>query len=139
MIIDKELQVSDAQAITATAVSTNAIDLTKAGDILENLYLVVRVNVALSNAADDGTVTFSLIGATAADLTTGQVTYFSTSAIAEASLTAGTEPVKVRVPLGITTRYLGVKYTVGGTGNLNAGSVDAFFTPAVDTNVANAT
>ena len=53
MIIDKTLEFSDAQALTATAASTNSIDLTVARDVGVGmpLYINVTVDVALAGTS----------------------------------------------------------------------------------------
>lgn len=139
MILDQQLTFSDAQA-KATGVfdsaadfdSTNIVDLSAAGDRLEDMYLVIRVDTAVQSAGS-ATVGFSL--QTCATINGTYSTLLSTAAIAKTSLTANTEVLKARVPLGVK-RFLKVVYTVG-TAALTAGKFDAFLTPAVDTNFAN--
>jgi hypothetical protein len=68
MLMDADLLFSDAQAITAQAASTNAIDLGAlfAGNsgrplgLGEPLYLAVTVDVAMTDASSDSTLTVEL-------------------------------------------------------------------------------
>lgn len=148
MYVDSQIELSDAQAVTATAISANVYDLfsmTTGGasapvtpnarlDIgTDDLFLVVN-SLAAATAAGAATVTITLESADDAALTTNAIVHYSTAAIPKASLTAGTNQVKIRVPRGLYRRYLGVRYTVA-TGPLTAGSFDAFLTPVVDNNV----
>lgn len=143
MFVDTQTELSDAQAVTATAISTNVIDLQAAlgggtniagGNTLldigqgENVYLVVNTAVTATDTGSDATLTVSLETATDAGLTTGAVVHFSTAALAFASFaTAGTQLVAIKLPAADYKRYLGVRYTVAA-GPLTAGAFDAFLT-----------
>lgn len=119
MILDADLLFSNQQAITATAESTNTLDLGVAGDAIGQeltIHVVVdttfatltSLTVSLETSADDSTWTTVLSG----------------PAIAAASLTKGANIFCVRVPQGLS-RYVRLKYTVGGS-NATAGKVTAF-------------
>jgi len=130
MILDKTNEFSDGQAVTATAISTNVIDLNPSGanDDLdigagEPVWLVVQADET-ATAAGAATVTVTLESSAAAGLTSSKV-HFSTAALALANLTAGAELARVRLPGGDYLRYLGVRYTVA-TGPLTAGSFSTF-------------
>jgi hypothetical protein len=133
MMLDALLQFSAAQAVTATAVSTNTIDLSVARDMAPGtaLHAVFAVDVA-ATAAGAATVTFEIISSAAADLSSPDV-LASSGPIPKADLTAGRRPIGVALnpaallatPIG--RRYLGVRYTVG-TGPLTAGSFSAYLT-----------
>lgn len=130
MIIDNQLYLSKAQAVTASADSTNTIDLGAAGDARESeLWVVGQVNTTADSAADTATVTVAI--QTCATIDGTYITLYTTSAIAQASLVAGAETLKVKLPLGVL-RFVKGRYTVG-TENLTAGKFNLFLTPAVDT------
>ena len=123
MITDKLLRVSEDQALTTTAVSTNTIDLSVARDVGEgtSLYMNFAVTEALANGTS---VTFEVITSASANLGTPTV-IGSSAAIVTASLTLGKNIVVTLNPdiAGKGQRYLGARYTVAGT--YNAGKVTA--------------
>ena len=87
MITDALLRVSENQALTTTAVSTNTIDLSVARDVGEGtaLYMNFAVTEALANGTS---VKFEVISSAAANL--GSPTVIgSTDAILTAALTLG--------------------------------------------------
>lgn len=132
MITDALLQLSAAQAVTATAVSTNTIDLSQARDMGPGgeLYATFGVDVA-ATAAGAATVTFQIISSAAANLGTPTV-LTQTDALGKAELTLGKA---FSLPMGnailaaqkLGQRYLGVQYTVA-TGPLTAGSFTCHIT-----------
>lgn len=123
MITDQLLRVSNAQAVTTTAVSTDTVDLGQARDIGagENLYMNFTVGTAFAG----GTSTeFQVISSASADLSSPTV-LGSSGAIATAGLTAG-KRLAVRVNPTINgngQRYFGARYVVSGTNT--AGTVTA--------------
>ena len=123
MITDKLLRVSEDQALTTTAVSTNTIDLSVARDVGEgtSLYMNFAVTEALANGTS---VTFEVITSASANLGTPTV-IGSSAAIVTASLTLGKNIVVTLNPdiAGKGQRYLGARYTIAGT--FNAGKVTA--------------
>lgn len=143
MIIDKFNEFSDAQAVTATAISTNVIDLYPVGSLQgtntlrdigtgEDIYLVVKTAVNCTDTSSDATLTVTLESDSTENLATTPTVHFSTGAIAFAGFaTAGTNLAVIRLPAGNYERYLGVRYTVA-SGPLTAGAFDAFLTKNVD-------
>jgi hypothetical protein len=144
MYIDTNLEFSDAQAVTATAISTNVydtlsvaagagstgiggntlVDLGQAAD----LYLVVLTQTTCTDSGSDATLTITLESDSTANLATSATVHFSTGAIAFADFaTAGTRLITVKLPHGQYERYLGLRYTVA-SGPLTAGAFDAFLT-----------
>ena len=123
MITDSLLRVSEDQALTTTAVSTNTVDLSVARDMGEGttLYMNFAVTEALANGTS---VTFEVITSASANLGTPTV-IGSSAAIVTASLTLGKNIVVTLNPsiAGKGQRYLGARYTVAGT--YNAGKVTA--------------
>tara|TARA_B100001248_G_scaffold162296_1_gene122436 strand:+ start:401 stop:832 length:432 start_codon:yes stop_codon:yes gene_type:complete len=123
MITDSLLRVSEDQAVTSTAVSTNTVDLGVARDMGEGTTLYM--NFALTEAFASGTsVTFEVITSASANLGTPTVIGAS-AAIATSALTLGKNIVVTLNPdiAGKGQRYLGARYTVAGT--YNAGKVTA--------------
>lgn len=122
MITDKFLRVSDSQAVTSTAVSTDTIDLSVARDMGEGQDLFMNFAVTeAALAAGAATVEFQVIGSTAAALSS-PVVLGSSGAIGKASLTLGAN-VAVRINPQVASlglRYLGANYVVS-TGPLTAG------------------
>jgi hypothetical protein len=131
MWLDKQLEFSDSQAVTATAISTNVVDLNTAFNYNtgvdigtgEDVYLVLQVDAA-ATAAGAATVQIALESSAAAGLTSSTV-HFTSANYALTDLTAGKTLLAVKLPSGTYLRYLGVRYTVG-TGPLTAGSFSAF-------------
>lgn len=124
MITDALLRVSDAQAVTASAVSTNTIDLGVARDIGEgrDLYMVFTITETFATLTS---LTFNIVTDDNAALSSPTV-IGATGAITLASgnLAAGKQHV-VRIPPAIAAkgeRYLGASYTVGGS-SATAGKV----------------
>ena len=143
MYIDKQNEFSDAQAVTATAISTNVIDLyagtgaSAANNVLrdigagEDVYLVVLTQTAATDSGSNATLTVTLESDSTANLATSPTVHFSTAALAFAAFSpAGTTLAAVKLPIGSYERYLGVRFTVG-SGPLTAGAFDAFLTKDV--------
>lgn len=123
MITDKLLRVSDAQAVTTTAVSTDTIDLSVARDIGEGKELLMHF--AVTTAMAGGTsIKFEVISSASANL--GSPTVIGSSdAIVTADLTLG-KSIAVGINPQIASegqRYLGARYTVAGT--YTAGTITA--------------
>ena len=123
MITDKLLRVSEDQALTTTAVSTNTIDLSVARDMGEGQELFM--NFAVTAALTGGTsVKFEVIQSASADLSSPTV-IGSSDAVVTASLVAGyNTAVRVNPQIGSKgQRYIGARYTISGT--YSAGTVTA--------------
>ena len=148
MFIDTNLEFSDAQAVTSTAISEDVYDTLSiaagggsagisgngSGNTLVDLgqsaelYLVVQTAVTCTDTGSDATLTITLESDSTANLATAPTVHFSTGAIAFANFaTAGTRLVTVCLPQGLYKRYLGLRFTVG-SGPLTAGAFDAFLT-----------
>lgn len=133
MYVDALLEMSDAQAVTATAISTNVIDLGPVTDNVlrdigtgEDVYLMVVVDTTFT-AAGAATLTASLLSDSTANLATSPTTHFSTAAIPVASLVAGFVIAAIKLPAGSYEQYLGMNYAVA-TGPMTAGKANAFLT-----------
>lgn len=124
MMYDKLNTFGTDQAVTTTAPSTDIVDLGAARDMGngEPLELVVLVTQSVT-AAGAATVTFTLETDDTAGFST-PVVLASSGAIGKAALPAGTEVLRVKVPLD-AERFLRTNYTVA-TGPLTAGTFTAF-------------
>ncbi|SDL07475.1 hypothetical protein SAMN05428953_12657 [Mesorhizobium muleiense] len=129
MILDQQTLLSDAQAITVTAVSTNVIDL---GPIASGLVrdigkgkpipLLIQVTEAFA-AAGAGTLTFAL--QVDNDVAFGSpTTVWTSAAIGKAELIPGKVIIPEFIPRGTNERYMRLSYTVA-TGPMTAGKVTA--------------
>jgi len=118
MILDAQTLLSDAQAVTADAVSTNTVDL---GNVTpkrslgdgEPMCVVVQVDVAADATTGDETYVFEFIQSANANLSSADV--LVSRDIARASLTAGSVHVIGIPPKAVTKQYVGLNYNVGGT------------------------
>jgi len=121
-----------AQAVTATAVSTNVMDLRAVGGspaLVDNgilggqgLFLIVICSAAFNNLTS---LTVTLESDSASGLGSSPVVHFSSGAIALAALTANTTLIRIPLPVADYKRYLGLRYTVAGTAP-STGSLLAF-------------
>lgn len=141
MIFDKQTQFSAAQAITATAASTNVIDLLAAGipygddaaltrdQGLFDIPLLIQVVTTFDNLT-------TLVAAVQTDDNSSfssPTTVVSSPAIPLASLTAGYQFVFDRIPRKTSERYIRLHYTVAGTAP-TAGAVTAGVVASVQAN-----
>lgn len=138
MIIDKELELADGQAVTASAISENVIDsgaLPNPKDIGlgEQMYAVIQVDEAAA-AAGAATVDFSIESDSTADLATSPSVHITTGPISKDDLVVGYQRI-VPLPPGDYERYMGMRFTVA-TGPLTAGQFSVFFTPDPQKNVS---
>lgn len=118
MIFDVLNQVSDAQSLTATALSDKSIDL---GNVTvkrrvgtgEPMTWAVQVDVAADHTTGNETYQVDVVQSDNADLSSADV--LESQVISYADLTAGAVryiDMPVKTP---TKRYIGLQYTLGGT------------------------
>ena len=121
MILDKQNLFSEDQAVTATADSTNIIDL---GDDLDlGLSSVIETFVQVTtDFATLTSLTVSLV-TSADEAFSSPVTLVSSAAIAAADLVAGKQ-FSLRALPHDTDRYVKLTYTVGGS-DATAGKIFA--------------
>jgi hypothetical protein len=116
MILDKLGTLCDAQALTATAISANVVDLGAAANGLpdgEPLEVVLSVDVAADATTGDETYDVSVDTSAVVGLTTP--TQLISRTIAAADLAAGSKH-HFPLPQGVNMlRYLGINFTLGGT------------------------
>lgn len=123
MIMDKRLQVSSDQALTATAVSTDVIDLGHAANVGpgEPLWLVVVAKTGLGGTSPTLAISIETDDNSAFS---SAVTLATGPTLAAAAFATGQQIV---MPLTLTNeRYLRAKYTMGGTSP--TATVDAWIT-----------
>lgn len=132
MYVDKQLEFSDAQAVTATANSENVVDLGLAGEDIgagQEMYVVIGLPVAMTDAGSDSTVEVKLVQDDNDALSSpSDVQTIGTFGAASA---AGSRLFARVAPDAVTERYLGISYTVAN-GDLTTGSFDAFMTLDID-------
>ena len=143
MIRDALLQVSTAQALTTTAVSTDSIDLSSAATaghgaaVGVNPHSIgtgekIRLFVDVVTTLLGGTsVVFEIISASDAALTSDIEVLGASDAYLAADLVDTREPIIVEInpdpgnAQGRMQRYIGARYTIDGT--FTSGAVDAGF------------
>ena len=144
MFIDSKELLSDAQALTATAISTYVYDLLPSGGSInagdtggptantvvnigagKPLYLYIHVHTVLDSSGEAATLIASL--ESSADTSNGTPTvHWASSLIAEATLAAGYWIAKgIALPPGSYKRYICVNYTVG-TESFTSGKVSSW-------------
>lgn len=134
MILDKLLMFSEKQAVTASAASTDVIDL----DPIDGTRRDIGVGYPLefwatvdTTATAAGAATLNVQLQTSPDNSTW-TTIYDSGALALAALTAGKRLFSAKVPAGVQ-RYLRVNYVVG-TGPLTAGAFTSGINLDVDNN-----
>ena len=143
MIFSLQQLFSDDQAVTATAVGTNVIDLGVRGTPLDAAAALIGdkgkgIDVPLlaqvtTDFATLTSLTITVETSANSDLSSSTVLY-SSGAVLLASLVAGYQIPLQKLTNGVTGRYLGVRYTVGGS-NATAGAITAGLTMGNQTNV----
>jgi hypothetical protein len=116
MFMDALGLVSDAQALTATAVSTNTIDLGSQSvtpDIGTGEEVGFGVSIDVALAGTTPTLTLEVIQSASAALSSPTV--LASQLLAAAQVTIGKLNF-IAIPMGaITQRYIGLRYTLAGT------------------------
>lgn len=127
MKVDAQLQFSDDQALTATANSTNIVDLTSDRNIGIGAEMAVLVIVKV--AADNTTAneTYTVTVTTDNDVAFGSETTVVAATTLAAGSAAGTRLIIPLPPDAVTERYLRLTYTLGGT--TPTVTLDAWLTP----------
>lgn len=142
MILSAQQLFSDDQAITATAISENVIDLGVPGtpygavaalnqDVGKGASVPVLIQVT-EDFATLTSLTITVEVSAAAGLTSPKV--LATETILVADLLAGKQTFMQVLPNGADLRYLGVRYTVTGTA-ATAGKITAGISMGNQTNI----
>lgn len=126
MLLDQNSVLSDKQAVTTTAASTNVVDLKAAGNFVPGgMFAVCRVDVNFA------TLTSLKIALETADNTEfSSAVELASGSFLAAALTANKQLMAIAIPVGVK-RYLRAKYTVTGDA-ATAGKISFFLTDAVD-------
>ena len=136
MIFSKNLKLSDDQAVTATALSTNVIDLGQTGtpygaaaalgsDVGKGtpIPILAQVTSAFNTLTS---LTISIETSANSNMSSSTVVA-STGAIPLAQLVAGKQMSIQYVPNDVNKRYMALRYTVAGT-NPTLGTITAGIT-----------
>lgn len=145
MILSAQQLFSDDQVVTATAISTNVVDLGVAGTPFGAVAPLnndkgkgTKIPVLIQVTEDFATLTSLTITvevSAAAGLTSPKV--LATEVILVADLVAGKQMHMQVLPDGADLRYLGVRYTVGGS-DATTGKIVAGISMGNQTNVTGA-
>ena len=112
-MVDAREELSDAQALTASADSTNVVDLTQtARQIGAGKPMFVHFNVPVAASTGNANETYEFRIATGAAASLG--TSLNALAIARGTLIAGYKFSMAFPNVGVL-RYVGVEYVLGGT------------------------
>lgn len=137
MILDKQMELSAAQAVTTTAASTNQIDLGPVGPngasvgADADIELFVNINQTFT-AGGAATLTLQVRSSPNANMSSA-VVHEQSDAIPVASLTAGSSfRYRPRLPFDVN-RYVDVNYVVA-TGPMTAGQISVVGVTARQTN-----
>lgn len=144
--LDTQVEFADAQAVTATAISTNqydALTLTKANAAAafinsnpridygigeQAVWLVVTTNTTVTDTGSDATLAVTFESADDSAGTVNPTIHLSTGTLAFAAYaTAGTQLLVARIPSALYRRWMYVRFTVAA-GPLTAGAFDAYLT-----------
>lgn len=145
MILSAQQLFSDDQAVTATAISENVIDLGAAGtpfdaaaalnqDVGKGTPIPILIQVTTAFATLTS-LTITVESSAAAGLTSPTV--LATEVVLVADLVAGKQTHMQVLPNGADQRYLGVRYTVTGS-NATAGNITSGVSMGNQTNVTGA-
>lgn len=141
MILDERLEFGDALDVTgvagAAALIGDVVDLGEDGldvGLGEDIYFVITTDTEIITGGNAGTVIFSLVSDSTANLATSPTTHFSTGALVtddaavnDSRLNAGGVICAVKLPVGTYERYLGILEDIDTT-TITAGKINAFLT-----------
>ena len=124
--IDKNDMFYDGSEAAITATGISSVKQVAAGNVglspqsnaivdlggTENLWLVLVPTVTGTGA---GTVTFTLLSDSTADLATTPTTHWTSAALVGTTMVAGTPIAAFPLPSGRYEKFLGIKHTVAST------------------------
>ena len=127
------------QAITATAISANVLDLRQAATPAtadefqgKNSWLIVQAQTAAAGGDAAKTLTISLESDSTANLATAPIVHAATGAILGAAIIAGAILASLRIPSADYKRFLGLRYTVSA--GFTSFNILAFVSPTAQRN-----
>lgn len=132
MYLDKQLALSDAQAVTATAASTNYLDLGAVRDIGQQDDLIILFTVNTTTVSAGSTTMTIKIQSDDNTSFSSATDHFTSESIAKATLIAGYQKA-FRIPPGIVERYVRLYYTVS-TADFSAGAFSAHIIQGLQAN-----
>jgi len=127
-MLDAKLILSDDQAITTSADSTNVIDLGAYEEALgeeENLRLKIVVSEDFDSAAEDGTLKIQCLHSNESESKDPPELWSESTTFPENVLVAGYTIMDIGLPT-YHQRYMSVYYIVAGSGNFTSGKVNAY-------------
>lgn len=143
MIYDHLLQFCEADSVAAAAGSSivgDVVDTAHIGALRDlgngkQLWLVIQVTTEIITGGVAGTIVFSLLSDSTANLATSPTTHLVSATFVtddananDDELNVGGRPMMVALPMGATyERYIGIQVTIGTT-TVTAGAIDAFLT-----------
>jgi hypothetical protein len=129
MILDADLQFSNAQSVTATAVSTNVLDFSAIRNVGvgQPIYVVLNLAAAMVGAGAIITVTAE----TDDNESFSSATVSATLGVFAAVSPAGTKITAAVNPDTANERFYRLRYTVSG-GTLSSSQVDAYLSLAYE-------
>lgn len=133
MLLGKTEQLDNAHAYTATAISTNVVDLgpvtlntTRDLGAGEPVYLSILVTTTVAATGGASTAVFTLESDSDTSLSTSATVHWTGQSIAKATLVAGYWYAKaVPIPAGNYERYVGIRFTPA-TNDWTSGAVSAW-------------
>lgn len=133
MYIDKQNVLGTAQAVTASAASTDYLDIGAASDlgVVGGMHLMVTCTES-ATAAGAATMSIAIQCDDNSSFSSAK-TVAITDVIGKASLVASMEPIFIPLPIGLDERYIRAYYTVA-TGPLTAGKFSAVIVAGVQKN-----
>lgn len=141
MILDKENQLADSQAITTTLKSTNTLDLgpeSWRGNSLgaTHLNLVFTINETFDTGGEAGVLRVDVRSSESEDMSS-PIVHQKSADIPEAALVAGADMEQYLGGLSVpwpARRYVDVLFTVVSGGPFTAGMISVNMTPGLQTN-----
>ncbi len=133
-LFDAMFELSDDQDISqaaGTVASTDILDFTQANLEMgagQPFWLNVKIGTEpVVNTDTDATLAVALVYDTVAPVDSSSTVIYSTPALAEAALTAGSWVLRMPLPYNVDEeRIVGLLYTIGGSSASTTGTVDAW-------------